>query len=60
MTLRENPLRYVNSPGADQLFRLWFLEAHWLTEVGPGIPWCQELEKEQFYCKCVHLVSKET
>ena len=25
----------------DQLFRFWFLEAHWLTEVGPRIPWCQ-------------------
>ena len=60
MTLRENPLRYVNFHGADQLFRFWFLEAHCLTEVGPRIPGFQELEKEQPYCKCAHLVSKET
>ena len=39
MTPRESPLRYVNSLGADQLFRFWFLEAHCLIEVGPRIPW---------------------
>ena len=54
------PTKVREFSGGWSSFRFWFLEAHWLTEVGPRIPWCRELEKEQLYCKCVYLVSKET